>query len=794
MFRRLPFQWKVTAVNMLTSVITLLIACGAIVGYEEYTFRQAKVQKLGSLAELAKDKSTLVLVGKGGDQKDRNPFEYLRNEPTILAACLYGSDNELVAKYLPEQGNEFLPREPSKVRYRFDDNALYLFEPVVYNGKQLGTVYIKADLTERFTDRLMQYAKIVLASSLIACLMALLFSFKLQRIITDPILELARTAKTVSEKRDYSVRARKSSEDEIGQMIEAFNRMLADIQQRDTELQAANKRAEEANAQLEQRVEERTAELKQATSEAQNAKEAAEVANQTKSAFLANMSHELRTPLNAIIGYSEMLKEEAQDLGEEAFVDDLNKVHSAGKHLLGLINDVLDISKIESGKMDLYLENFDIAQLVREVSNTITPLIAKNSNKLEMVFPDGIGLMYADQTKVRQGLFNLLSNASKFTSNGTIRLEALRVNAEGKEWVHFKVSDTGIGMTQEQMDRLFQAFVQADAGTTKKFGGTGLGLAITRHFSRMMGGDTTVASEFKKGSTFTIRLPARVEASAPEAPVQQVKPAGEVAVEPNAGKVLVIDDDPTIHDLLKRLLQRQGFKVSGVQSGREGLKQAREINPDVIILDVMMPEMDGWNVLSSLKNDPVLSEIPVVMLSMIEDKHMGFALGAADYLTKPIDREKLSSMLRKYRRTSDEALVLVVEDEEGVRQFMRVLLERDGWSVMEAGNGQEALARVAEKRPSLILLDLMMPEMDGFEFVAQLREVTEWKDIPVVVITAMELTAKDYQRLNGNVTKIMRKGSYQQDQLMSDVRQLVSSFVESGASSTSDKVKTAGLN
>lgn len=768
-------------VNMMTSVITLLIASAAIIGYEEYSFRQAKVQKLGSIAELAKGNSMLVLLQKGGDQKERNPFEYLRNEPTVMAACLYGENNELVAKYLSPQGNEFLPREPSKVRYRFENNTLLMFEPIVYKGKQLGTVYIKADTAERFTDRITQYAKILAVSSLIACLLALLFSFRLQRIITGPIMELAGTAKVISGNRDYSLRVQKSSEDEIGQLIEAFNRMLADIQQRDSELQAANKRTEEANAKLEQRVEERTAALSKATKEAEEAREAAEVANQTKSAFLANMSHELRTPLNAIIGYSEMLREEAEDLGEKSFVDDLNKVHSAGKHLLGLINDVLDISKIESGKMDLYLETFDVGQMVKEVANTISPLVAKNSNKLSLVVSPDIGSIHADMTKVRQGLFNLLSNASKFTSNGTITLEAVRSQSEGREWMNFKVIDTGIGMTKEQMDRLFQAFVQADAGTTKKFGGTGLGLAITRHFSRMMGGDTTVASEFKKGSTFTFRIPAKVGTAAPETSSAPASPKSESTIVPTAGSVLVIDDDPNIHDLLKRLLQRQGFKVNGVQSGREGLKQAREIKPDVIILDVMMPEMDGWNVLSALKNDSVLSEIPVVMLSMIEDKHMGFALGAADYLTKPIDRDKLSNMLRKYRKSSEDSLVLVVEDEEGIRQFMRALLEREGWAVMEAGNGQQALDQVREKRPSLILLDLMMPEMDGFEFVAHLREVVEWKDIPVVVITAMELTANDYKRLNGNVTKIMRKGSYEQDQLMADVRQLVSSFVESSS-------------
>jgi signal transduction histidine kinase/DNA-binding response OmpR family regulator len=785
MLKRLPFQWKVIAVNMLTSIITLLIACTAIVGYEEYTFRQAKIQQVGSIAESAKNSGTLLLLQKGTDIKERHPLDYLKNEPTILAACLYGDNNELLTKYIRHQGNEFLPREPSHVRYRFEGSTLVVFEPLTHNGKQLGTVYLKADLSEKFMDRLAQYAKIVAFASLIACLLALFFSLRLQRIITAPILELSSTAKSVAQNHDYTVRVQKNSDDEVGQMIDAFNVMLADIQQRDSALTEANKKTEEANTMLEQRVDARTAELLKATKEAQEAREAAEVANQTKSAFLANMSHELRTPLNAIIGYSEMLREEAEDLGEEAFVADLNKVHSAGKHLLGLINDVLDISKIESGKMDLYLETFDITQLVKEVANTITPLVQKNNNVLEIACPPDIGNIHADMTKVRQGLFNLLSNASKFTTKGKITLEVVKEKTAGAEWVYFNIIDTGIGMTDEQMERLFQAFVQADAGTTKKFGGTGLGLAITRHFSRMMGGDTTVRSVFGRGSTFTIRLPAKVLGDA-EMPSPKTTTGGKELPPQTAGRVLVIDDDPTVHDLLKRLLQRQGFQVDGVQRGREGLKKAREIKPDVIILDVMMPEMDGWNVLSNLKADPELSTIPVVMLSMIEDKHMGFALGAADYLTKPLDRDKLSTMLRKYRRVSADSVVLLVEDEEGVRQFMRVLLEREGWTVMEAGNGQEALVKVAEKKPALILLDLMMPLMDGFQFVSELRAVADWKHIPVVVITAMELNAYDYQRLSGNVEKIVRKGSFQQDQLLADVRQLVTNFVSTNNSAAAE--------
>jgi len=382
------------------------------------------------------------------------------------------------------------------------------------------------------------------------------------------------------------------------------------------------------------------------------AKDAAETANKTKSMFLANMSHELRTPLNAILGYSEMLTEEAQDLGEESFIPDLKKIHGAGKHLLGLINDVLDISKIEAGKMDMYLESFEIKPMIDDVVATVHPLIEKNQNEIEVACPPELGSMHADVTKVRQGLFNLLSNASKFTKQGRVRLQITREALADGEWLRFAVSDTGIGMTPEQMGRLFQAFSQADESTTRKFGGTGLGLAITKKFCQMMGGDVTVQSEPGKGTTFTISLPAVVEkkdAEASEASARQAQAADD------GSPVLVIDDDPTVHDLIKRFLGKEGFRVISAQSGEEGLRLAREQLPDVIVLDVQMPSMDGWTVLQSLKADAGLKDIPVVVLTMMDQKNIGYSLGAADYLMKPVDRERMTSVLKKYRREPSKA-------------------------------------------------------------------------------------------------------------------------------------------
>ena len=496
-----------------------------------------------------------------------------------------------------------------------------------------------------------------------------------------------------------------------------------------------------------------------------------EAADRHKSEFLANMSHELRTPLNAIIGYSEMLQEDAADLGAEQFTDDLKKINAAGKHLLELINAVLDLSKIEAGKMELYLESFDVAGLVRDIAAVIQPLAAKNANRLTVNCPDEVGTMRADLTKVRQALFNLLSNACKFTDQGTISLAVARESTDGQDWMAFSVNDTGIGMTPEQLTRLFEVFSQADAATTRKYGGTGLGLALSRRLCRMMGGDVTVESEAGRGSTFTIRLPAQVAEEAEET-VAAAVPADHLP--PGVGTVLVIDDEPAVRDLMQRFLTKEGFRVVTAHGGEEGLRQARELRPDAITLDVMMPGMDGWAVLSALKADPDIADIPVVMLTIVDDKNLGYALGASDYLTKPIDRERLVTTLEKYRR---DLPVLIVDDDVEVRQLLRRMLEPEGYPVVEAENGRVALERLREVSPSVILLDLMMPEMDGFDFVAELRRHEVWREIPIIVVTARDLSFDDRERLNGYVQKILQKGAHGRDELLAEVRELVASSV-----------------
>ena len=391
----------------------------------------------------------------------------------------------------------------------------------------------------------------------------------------------------------------------------------------------------------------------------------AEAANEAKSRFLANVSHELRTPLNAIIGYSEMLEEDAEEQGEKQAQADATRIQVAAKHLLHLINEILDLSKIEAGKMDIYYEPFDVRLVVDDILTTIDPAIRKNDNRLSVDCAKNIGFMICDMIKLRQMLFNLLSNAAKFTSNGDINLKVKREQRDEHEWLVFEVSDTGIGIEPVKQQRLFDAFVQADNSTTRKYGGTGLGLAISRKFCEMLGGSLTLESTPGAGSTFTVSLPAE---PAP-LPGMESESVAEEEVDPrsqrlahvpgdtekreNVGRILVIDDDSTFRDSMVHYFQKEGFRVVTASSGQEGLLLASELQPELITLDILMPGRNGWSILLALKKNPKLQSIPVLMISSAGDKHIGLRMGANEYLSKPVNWEQLDGVVKKLFRKSE---------------------------------------------------------------------------------------------------------------------------------------------
>ena len=497
------------------------------------------------------------------------------------------------------------------------------------------------------------------------------------------------------------------------------------------------------------------------TSEMENARDEARDASDQKTKFFANMSHELRTPLNAILGYGEMLYEDCEDMGYEDLLPDLKKITSSGTHLLSLINNILDLSKIEAGKMELFVTSFEIENMVQTIKDVSEPLAAKNENDFVINLDGAMGSMSQDETKLRQCITNFLSNGFKFTKNGTVTLDVKSRTDGDIEFVDFAVVDTGAGMSPEGVAKVFEEYTQAERSTSANYGGTGLGLPISKKFAEMMGGDVVVTSEEGVGSTFTMSVPREC----PEYTEDEVD-ANVINLDDQDNLVVLVDDDVAMHDLIKRTISKLNLTLLGATNSEKGMELIREIKPKLILLDVLMPGRDGWSLLKECKTDQELKNIPVIMISQLNQSNLASSLGANDYLTKPIDRTHfINTVKRVLGNEKQDHKVLVIDDDKDVRELLSRILKDAGFRPIDARDGKEGLERTKDE-PSLIILDLEMPRMDGFEFLENyIKNVPEEKRSPILVFSGKDLTEVQEDLLKERVVGLVKKDDVSMENL-----------------------------
>jgi signal transduction histidine kinase/DNA-binding response OmpR family regulator len=756
---------KLTKMNMLVSGAALLIACVAFVAYDRVTFRQAMVHNLSIQAQMAGSNSVSPLMFND-PQAAENTLSALKAAPDVVSAGIYALDGRPFATYWRDGNGRTLtlPRIPPNQTeiHWFQDGQLVVVRTIVFEGKPTGTVYICSDLRE-MSGRLKRYAGIaamVLLASLIA---ALLVASIFQRAVAKPIVHLAEIARLVSRDKDYSVRATSTgNRDEPAVLIQAFNDMLGQIQEREKALQ-------NAHDELEQRVRERTTQLAAANKELELQNREVERANQLKSQFLASMSHELRTPLNAILGFSELLSREVPITKTEKYKRWLEHILHGGKHLLQLVNDVLDLSKIEAGRIELSLENFAVEAAIPEVLSNIRQLAMTKKIQVDVQSQSDVKV-YADRIRFKQILYNLLSNAVKFTpEGGDIKLNVTRDD----RFAHISVIDNGIGILPEDQKVVFDEFRQVGKTTRGVTEGTGLGLAITKRLVEQQSGTIAISSELGKGSKFTFTLPLSQEA--PE--TQESSSATGIVSGRKKPLVLVVDDETPARELLVSYLAPEGYETATASSGAEGLLKALELLPDAITLNMLMPGKNGWEILHRLKTTPATVAIPIVIVSGVDDKGRGFAVGASEYLVKPVKKEVLLAALEKHLGNNGPFKILVVDDEDTSLQLASQVLESAGYVPLLAHSGGEGLDLLTKNAVDAMVLDLMMPEMDGFEMLRKVKDTPSTRDLPIFVLTAKDLTSADKDFLFRATQGFFRKGEFWKEELLAQLRRVINTSV-----------------